>query len=253
MTWSGGPIPAMTALSRATRFEHRLTRPNASLVDLAVAAGLATDHGLDGLTVSPWLVKPAARLLARSGVRLGTVIGFPFGGQLPTVKAFEASKALEHGAVELEFALNGGALASGDDEAVVIDMLAVVEMAHSGMAQAGVILPGGMLDEALLRRACRLAARAGADYVVTAAGDDQAADTIERTALLHRVLGGQLGISAAGAFNDASQIAAAIAAGASRISTGFSDALAVDAAALRGRPSRDPVAPTSAGLGVVAR
>jgi len=220
----------MTALRRAARFEHRLTRPNATLRDLDAAAALAVEHGLAGLLVSPWLVKRAGRLLARSGVRVGTVIGFPHGGQVTAVKAFEASKALEHGAVELDFVLNAGALVSGDDDAVVADMLAVVEMAHSAMALAGVILDGTMLDDELMRRACRLAALAGADHLVTSNGDEAAPATIERTAHLHRVVGGQLEVKAAGILMDAADLSQAVAAGAARVCTEFTRHLVRDAA-----------------------
>ena len=122
---------------RPLRVEHRLTQPNASLADLAAAVGLATEHELAGLTVSPWLVKAAKRTMGRSRVTLGTVVGFPHGGQLLSVKAFEASKALEQGATQIDFVLNSGALVSGDDETVFNDMLAVVDMAHSALAAAG--------------------------------------------------------------------------------------------------------------------
>jgi deoxyribose-phosphate aldolase len=64
----------MTALRRTARLEHRLTRPNASLTELDAAVGLVVEHQLAALAVSPWLVKPAARLLARTPVRVATVI-----------------------------------------------------------------------------------------------------------------------------------------------------------------------------------
>jgi len=241
----------MTALRRAARFEHRLTRPNASLADLDAAVALAVEHGLAALVVSPWLVKPAGRLLARSGVRLGTVIGFPHGGQVTAVKAFEASKALEHGAVELDFVLNTGALVSGDDEAVVADMLAVVEMAHSAMATAGVILDAESLNDELLRRACRLAARSGADHVVTSTGDEAAPATIERTGHLHRAVGGQLEVKAAGILSDAAELRQAIAAGAGLVCTEFSRHLAREAADLL-LAARDRAAAPLADVGVAA-
>ena len=75
---------------RPLRVEHRLTQPNASLADLATAIGLATEHELPALTVNPWLVKAAKRSLGRSRVVVGTVVGFPHGTQLLSVKAFEA-------------------------------------------------------------------------------------------------------------------------------------------------------------------
>jgi deoxyribose-phosphate aldolase len=217
----------MTAPRRTARLEHRLTRPNASLAELDVAIGLALEHGLTSLAVSPWLVRPAARGLGRSPVRVATLIGFPHGGQVAAVKAFEASRALEDGATQLDFVLNAGALISGDDGAVLSDMLAVVEMAQSALALTGVIVQAGALDEELTRRACRLAARAGVDYVVTSCGDDSAAATVQRAGLLRRVVGDQLEVKAAGELVDLPAVIAAAEAGADRISTSFSGELAV--------------------------
>ncbi len=131
----------MTAsVRRAVRLEHRLTQPTATLADLDAAVALAAEHEIAALTVNPWLVKAAKRRLGRSRVTLGTVIGFPHGSQVLSVKAFEASKALEQGATQIDFVLNGGALASGDEETVFNDMLAVVDMAHSALAASGVIM-----------------------------------------------------------------------------------------------------------------
>lgn len=221
----------MTALRRIARLEHRLTRPNASLAELDTACALALESQLASLAVSPWLVRPAARLLSRSPVRVTAMIGYPHGGQVPAVKAFEASKAIENGATQLDFVLNAGALISGDDEAALDDMLAVIEMAHSAMALSGVIIQAAALDEELLRRACRLAARAGADYVVTSPGEEPAADTIELAAFLHRAVGEHLEVKAAGLFTDLDQVARAVASGAGQVSTSFSAALAADVSA----------------------
>jgi deoxyribose-phosphate aldolase len=216
----------MTAsVRRALRLEHRLTQPNASLVDLDAAVALATEHELAALTVSPWLVKPARRQLGRSRVTLGTVVGFPHGGQVLSVKAFEASKALEQGATQIDFVLNGGALASGDDETVFNDMLAVIDMAHSALASAGVIVESEPLREELVRRACHLAERAGADYVVTSPGAVTARATVARTSVLRESVGPRLGVKASGRFRNADQLNDAAAAGATRVSTLLSAAL----------------------------
>lgn len=242
----------MTALARTVRLEHRLTQPTASLAELHAAAGLALEHELATLLVTPWLVKPAARLLARTPVRLATVIGYPHGGQVAAVKAFEASTALEHGATELDVVLNAGALVSGDDEAVLNDMLAVVEMAHSALATCGVIVKAGPVSEELLRRACRLAARSGAAYVVTSGGDEPATAAVELARFLHGVVGGHLQVKAAGQFTELSQLAEALAAGADKISTRFTPQLAAEALAWQ----RQPVSGTAgsrADVGAAAR
>jgi deoxyribose-phosphate aldolase len=239
----------MTAPRRTVRLEHRLTRPNASLAELDAAIGLVLEHQLASLAVSPWLVRAATRGLARSTVRVATVIGFPHGGQLSAVKAYEASKALEDGATQLDFVLNAGALLSGDDGAVLGDMLAVVEMAHSALAAAGVIVPSGALDEGLLRRACRLAARAGVDCVVTSTGDEPAGASVQSTTFLRRVVGDQLEVKAAGDFGDLAGVAAAVSAGADRISTSFSADLAAAAATALGDPASLTTQPSLADLG----
>jgi len=242
----------MTALRQTARIEHRLTRPNASLAELDAAIGLVLEHQLATLAVSPWLVRPAARGLARTSVRVGTVIGFPHGGQVAAVKAFETAQALDHGATQLDFVLNGSALVSGDDDACLNDMLAVVEMAHSAMAVTGVIVRVGELGEELVRRACRLAARSGADYVVTSTGDESAATTVEWTSFLRRTANEQLEVKAAGLFVDLAGVADAVAAGADRISTSFSPELAGAVTAWLQMPSPVAAKPSLSDVGAVA-
>jgi deoxyribose-phosphate aldolase len=223
----------MTAsVRRAVRLEHRLTQPNASLADLESAVALATEHELAALTVNPWLVKAAKRLLGRARVTLGTVVGYPAGTQLLSVKAFEASKALEQGATQIDFVLNGGALASGDEEIVFNDMLAVVDMAHSALAAAGVIVEAEPMSEELVRRACRLAERAGADHVVTSAGQATLRSTLARTRVLRDSVGPRIGVKASGRFRSGEQLLEAVTAGASRVSAHLTPTLARQADAL---------------------
>jgi len=221
----------MTAsVRRAVRLEHRLTQPTASLADLEAAVALVIEYELAALTVSPWLVKAAKRALAQSRVTIGTVVGYPYGAMLTSVKVYEASAALDQGATQIDFVLNGGALVSEDDQAVFADMVAVVDMAHSALAAAGVILPPASLTEELVRRACRLAERAGADYVVTGVGRGGARDTLVRTRLLRDSVGPRIGVKASGRFTSAEELDEAVRAGATRVSTELTTALAALAA-----------------------
>jgi len=222
----------MTALARLTaRLEHRLTLPTDSLTDLDHAVALVTEHDLQALIVSPWLVKPARRLLGRSPVRLGTVIGGEHGGQIGAVKAYEASRALEQGAVDLDCVLNAGALISGDDEAVLHDLLSVVEMAHAALATAGVVVEAAFLSDEQVRRACRLAERAGADHVVGSSGEAAPTDGTAHVRLLRHSLGPRVEVKAAARFAEADELRAAVAAGARCISTIFTAPLALAAKA----------------------
>ena len=229
----------MTSGRRAPRLEHRLTGATATLADLDTAVAIATEHELAALTVSPWLVKAARRQLGKSRVRLGTVVGFPHGGQLLSVKAFEASKALEHGAGQVDFVVNGGALLSGDDETVLNDMLAVIDMVHSALGVAGVIMESEALPGDQVQRACRIAERAGADYVVTGTGTQTSRTTIERTALLRDSVGPRVEVKAAGHLRRIDDLRAAADAGAATVATRFSAELA--------RTAADALRPAAAG------
>jgi len=219
----------MTALGRRpARLEHLLTAPNASLRDLDAAVALVLEHDLVScLTVGPWLVKPAKRKLGRSRVRLATVVGYGHGGQLLSVKAFEASKALEQGATQIDFVINGGALVSGEEETVYNDMLAVVDMAHSALATSGAIIEVETLPADLVGKACRLAERAGVDRVVTSSGSGTAKRTIALTALLRDSVGPRVSVTASGRIREASDAVAAIDAGASRVAAVLNPAMIV--------------------------
>jgi deoxyribose-phosphate aldolase len=218
----------MTAIGRrAARLEHRLTRPNASLGELDAAVALAIEHDCAAVTVNPWMVKAAKRVMGRSRMRLG----YPHGSQILAVKAFEASKALEQGANQIDFVLNGGALVSGDDEIVYNDMLAVVDMAHSALAVAGVIVEAEPVADDLLRKACRLAERAGADYVVTSAGEVTARRTVHQAGVLRDSVGPRVQVKASGRFRRLGDIRAAVAAGATRVSAELTAELAQAVAA----------------------
>jgi deoxyribose-phosphate aldolase len=231
----------MTAIGRrAARLEHRLTRPNASLAELDAAVALAIEHDCAAVTVNPWMVKAAKRGMGRSRMRLGTVVGYPHGGQILAVKAFEASKALEQGANQIDFVLNAGALVSGDDEIVFNDMLAVVDMAHSALAVAGVIVESEPVSDELLRKACRLAERAGADYVVTSTGEVAVRRTVQQTSVLRDSVGPRVQVKAAGRFRRLADVRAAANAGATRVSAELSPELAQAVAATF---EDDPVEP----------
>jgi deoxyribose-phosphate aldolase len=213
----------MTAIGRrAARLEHRLTRPNASLAELETAVALAVQHDCAALTVNPWLVKAARRALGRSRLRLGTMIGSPAGTQILAVKAFEASKALEQGANQIDFVLNGGALLSEEDDIVFNDMLAVIDMAHSALALAGVGVEAEPMSADQVSRACRIAERAGADYVITSAGELAARRAVARATLLRDSVGPRVQVKASGRFRTLSDVRAAVTAGASRVSAEFS-------------------------------
>lgn len=202
---------------RAIRLDHRLTAPLSTLLDLESGTALATTHGVASLTVSPWLVRPAARLLAHTAVRLRVVVGAD--GSLGTSKAEAASRALELGARDIEVGINGGMLLSGDEVGVLTELTGVVELAHSALAQAAVALPTG-LPEAAIWRACLIAEQCGANRLVVRT-DDQ-------LTLIRAALSTHLELEAIADQLDAEGVRAAQAAGAVVVGAEFDAAVLED-------------------------
>src|SRR5690606_6308395 len=81
-------------------------------------------------------------------------------------------------------------------------------------------------SEELVRKACHLAERAGADYVVTSPGAVTSRATVARTRVLRASVGPRIGVKASGRFRSAAQLLEAVAAGATRVSTALTPALA---------------------------
>jgi deoxyribose-phosphate aldolase len=208
----------MTAsVRRAVRLEHRLTQPTASLDDLEAAVALATEHELASLTVSPWMVKAAKRRLGRSRVTLGTVIGFPHGGQPTATKVFEARQALADGATELDMVIQIGALRSRRDADVQADIAAVVEVAHGGGAIVKVIFENAYLTDDEKIRACHLAESAGADFVKTSTGFAPGGATHDDLRLMRANTSPHIGVKAAGGVRTLDALLDVMALGTTRI------------------------------------
>lgn len=84
------------------------TGPQLSEADLRQRAMAAKDAGLYGLCVLPGRVSQAVIMVARSGVRVRTLIGYPTGVHAPSVKALELRLALQEGAAEVAVSPNLG-------------------------------------------------------------------------------------------------------------------------------------------------
>ena len=204
------------------RIEHTLLRPEATREQVIQLCDEARRFDFAAVVVNPGYVALAARLLRDTPVKVATVIGFPLGATLTTVKRFEASETLRLGADELDMVLNVGALKSGESELVLSDIRGVAEIAHQSGAILKVILETALLTEQEKVLACELCLAGNADFVKTSTGFGPAGATVEDVALLRRIVGNRAGVKAAGGIRDASTATAMIAAGADRLGTSAS-------------------------------
>jgi deoxyribose-phosphate aldolase len=155
----------------ARMIDHSLLHPTLTDKDLREGCRVAKKYKVASVCVKPYAVKMAARLLKGSGVAVGAVVGFPHGGSATDVKKYETERACRDGATEIDMVINVGKALSGDWAYVKKDIRAVVREAHSRGAIVKVIFENDYLpNDAVKKRLCRVAEKAGADFVKTSTG-----------------------------------------------------------------------------------
>jgi len=210
--------------------DHAVLAPDATRADVLAGCALAAELGVAGVCVQPWWVEVAAQALAGSGVVCGTVAGFPLGANTSAVKMVEAIGAFRAGAQEVDMVLAITALKSGDYDAVHADVAGVVDAARgsatNGAPVVKVILEMCYLTDDEKRIAAALAIEAGANFVKTSTGLGPHGATVEDVALLRALAPPHVGVKAAGGIRTLAQAQAMVAAGATRIGTSATRAIA---------------------------
>ncbi len=209
-------VRTLTFQQLAKTIDHSLLKPELTDDDIAAGCDLARRYDVASVCVRPCDVALAARLLAGSDVKVGTVVGFPHGHSTTATKVFEAQEALANGAQELDMVISIGALRSGHDELVRDDIRAVVAAAGE-QALVKVIIETAYLNDERKVRACRLAESAGAHYVKTSTGFAPTGATLADLKLMRASVGPNVGLKAAGGIRDLDTVLAMLAVGVTRI------------------------------------
>lgn len=148
--------------------EHTLLKQDAKLEDFIKLFNEAKAHKFLGVCINPAYVKLAKENLKNNDVKVVTVIGFPLGANRSDVKAFEASKAVEDGADEIDMVINVTAIKNKDYDFVVNDIKAVKAACKDKPLK--VILETDLLEKDEIKKACELCVEAKADLVKTSTG-----------------------------------------------------------------------------------
>jgi len=209
-----GYCPASDGL--ASLIDHTLLKPDATREDVEALCREAGRFCFASVCVNPNWVPLCREMLRGSGVKVCTVVGFPLGAHLADVKAYEARRAVEQGAEEVDMVINIGALKSRDYALVEQDIRGVVQAVPKPTI-VKVILETALLtrDEKIM--ACSLSKAAGADYVKTSTGFGGGGATVEDVKLMRETVGPEIGVKASGGVRTRSDAEAMVAAGATRL------------------------------------
>jgi len=215
LTASLGVVPPEKRI--AAMIDHTLLKPDATHDQIAQLCFEARKYGFASVCVNPSHVRLCSDLLKNSSVLVCTVIGFPLGAGATDTKVFEASKAIDDGAQEIDMVINIGALKSRDYDYVAKDINAVVQAAHPRGVIVKVILETALLNREEKIAASLISKEAGADFVKTSTGFGGGGATVEDVALMRQVVGPEMGVKASGGVGSLEDALHMVEAGATRI------------------------------------
>ncbi len=218
-------LSSLTWQSAARIIDHTLLKPEGSREQIEKLCREAAKYHFASVCVNPTWISLAAQMLRGTPVKVCTVIGFPLGATLTSVKRYEAAEALRLGAQELDMVMNVGAMKSGDRACVETDIRGVAEVVHDGGGSLNVILENVLLTPEEKRIACEICLSAKADFVKTSTGFASGGATAEDVALMRATVGDRAGVKAAGGIRTAADLKAMVAAGANRIGASASIAI----------------------------
>ncbi len=209
-----GSVPTIDR-SVAGKIDHTLLKPDATRAELVTLCAEARTHGFASVCVNTTWIPLCVELLKGSKVMAICVVGFPLGAATSRAKAEETREAIANGAAEIDMVVNIGLLKSGEHDAVMRDIRAVVDAAQGRPVK--VILETHLLTREQKIAACALSKAAGAAFVKTSTGFSGGGATAEDIALMRAVVGPDMGVKASGGVRTAADAAKMIAAGANRL------------------------------------
>jgi deoxyribose-phosphate aldolase len=210
----------------AALIDHTLLRPEADGREVDRLCVEALRFGFAAVCVQPTWVARAARTLSGSRVGVAAVVAFPHGASLTPTKVFEAARARDDGATELDVVANLAAIRAGEDRAITDEVAAVVEAARG--AAVKVILETTFWSPERMMAAARAAVAGGAAFVKTSTGFTAGGATEDAVRTLRAAVGSSVGVKASGGIRTRAQALAMVAAGANRVGASSSVAIVTD-------------------------
>lgn len=200
--------------------EHTLLKQDATKEELKKLFEEAKQHSFLGVCVNGANVKFAKDSLKGTDVKVVTVVGFPLGACRSDVKAFEASKAIEDGADEVDMVISVQSIKDKDFDYTKKDIETVKAACKNTPLK--VIIETDLLTKDEIKKACEIIKEAKADFAKTSTGfvKNGVGAQVEDVKLMSEVLkGSNVKIKASGGIKDKEKAIALIEAGASRLGT----------------------------------
>lgn len=197
--------------------DHTLLKASATEGDIMELCKEANIYNFKTVCVNSCYVSLAKQSLENSKVEVCTVIGFPLGAMSTEAKVYEAKKAKQDGANEIDMVINLGYLKSKNYVAVYKDISDVKRAI--GKTTLKVILEISELSKNEIVRACEICVDANADFVKTSTGFAKGGATLTAVKIMKKTVKDKAKIKASGGIRSLESAKKYIEAGVDRIGT----------------------------------
>ena len=138
----------------AKYIDHTYLNPAATLGTLLKTCEEASEYHFAAVCIPPPFVKTAKERVAGTGVRVATVIGFPFGYSAIEAKMAEILLAIVDGADELDMVINITALKNNDWQYLAQEINTLLPVVRNSQKVLKVIIESGILTGEEISRCC---------------------------------------------------------------------------------------------------
>jgi deoxyribose-phosphate aldolase len=227
---NAAPLPLNSRDAVARLLDHTILHPTVTLDEIRADLEKVRPFPVASVCIKPHALTVAGEVLAGTGIPLCTVIGFPQGTSRPDVKAFEAERAFDDGAAEVDMVVNVGLVRAEEWDAVRADVGAVQDVCRARGGLLKVIFETDFLPEDALKiRLCEICSELGVGFVKTSTGFGyvKAADghfetkgaQVADLRLMRAHCPPQVGVKASGGVRSLDDLIKCVEAGANRIGT----------------------------------
>lgn len=199
--------------------DHTLLIPTATEKDIINLCEEAKEYNFYSVCINSCFVSLAKQLLQDSSVKICSVVGFPLGSMSTEAKVFEAKKAIEDGADEIDMVINIGLLKSRNYFRVLKDITDV--KTATGKIPLKVILEISELSKNEIIMVSEICLDAKADIVKTSTGFSKGGATLTAVKIIRKTIRDKAKINASGGIKDYETALKFIESGADSIGTSF--------------------------------
>lgn len=205
------------AFNIAPYIDHTILKPVATDADIRQLCSEAATHSFAAVCVPPYYISKAVSFLQGTGVKVATVIGFPFGYNSTAAKLEEIRTAIADGADELDIVHNIAAVKNGDWGYLQREAEACIALAHANGRVIKIIIESGVLTDEEIIHCCELYTPFQPDFLKTSTGYAETGATIHALALMRSHLPATIAIKASGGIRNFAFARQLITAGAVRL------------------------------------